>query len=80
MLSRSWLWVGLVAGQAAAATSPATATYAPASFIFRRQESCPANTFRCSQELGEQFADICCASGQTCALDADDEPACCPSG
>ncbi|KAF4997089.1 hypothetical protein FGRMN_4098 [Fusarium graminum] len=52
----------------------------PASVIFKRDDSCPANTFRCSEELGERFRDICCQNGQTCAVDADDEPACCPSG
>lgn len=69
----------------ATATATATATYypayiPPASVIFRRDDSCPANTFRCSEELGERFRDICCQNGQTCAVDADDEPACCPSG
>jgi len=67
------------------ATATATATYypayiPPASVIFKRDDSCPANTFRCSEELGERFRDICCQNGQTCAVDADDEPACCPSG
>ncbi|KAH7274669.1 hypothetical protein FSOLCH5_000456 [Fusarium solani] len=88
MLSRSWMWLGLVAGStsalhlATATAPPATiATYIPAaSLIFRRDDSCPANTFRCSEELGQRFSDICCQNGQTCALDADDQPACCPSG
>ncbi|EKJ68297.1 hypothetical protein NXS19_001702 [Fusarium pseudograminearum] len=69
----------------AIATATSTATYypayiPPASVIFKRDDSCPANTFRCSEELGERFRDICCQNGQTCAVDADDEPACCPSG
>ncbi|KAF4462914.1 hypothetical protein FALBO_10275 [Fusarium albosuccineum] len=83
-LSRSWLWFGLVVGSTSAqliVAAPAAATYIPAaSQIFRRDDSCPANTFQCSEELGEQFSDICCQNGQTCALDADDQPACCPSG
>ncbi|KAM5356346.1 hypothetical protein ACJ41O_002992 [Fusarium nematophilum] len=82
MLSRTWLW--LVAGSSSAqyiADSTATATYIPAaSLLFRRQDSCPSNTFQCSEELGEQFRDICCQNGQSCALDADEQPACCPSG
>ncbi|KAF5675229.1 hypothetical protein FDENT_9822 [Fusarium denticulatum] len=91
MLSYSCIWLGLVAVSTSAQNIPqveaiATAVYAPAyyippaSVIFRRDDSCPANTFRCSEELGERFSDICCQNGQTCAVDADDEPACCPSG
>ncbi|KAF9775232.1 hypothetical protein IL306_006680 [Fusarium sp. DS 682] len=90
MLSYSCFWLGLVAVSTSAQIIPqveaiATALYAPAyippaSVIFRRDDSCPANTFRCSEELGERFRDICCQNGQTCAVDADDEPACCPSG
>ncbi|KAI1065351.1 hypothetical protein LB507_000640 [Fusarium sp. FIESC RH6] len=92
----SYLLLGFVAASTSAqnipevpalatATATATATYypayvPPASVIFKRDDSCPANTFRCSEELGERFRDICCQNGQTCAVDADDEPACCPSG
>ncbi|CCT61931.1 uncharacterized protein FFUJ_01569 [Fusarium fujikuroi IMI 58289] len=91
MFSYSCIWLGLVAVSTSAQNIPqveaiATAVYAPAyyippaSVIFRRDDSCPANTFRCSEELGERFSDICCQNGQTCAVDADNEPACCPSG
>lgn len=44
------------------------------------RDECPANTFRCSEELGAVFSDICCPSGQVCALDNNNSPACCPSG
>ncbi|KAJ4272397.1 hypothetical protein NW762_001110 [Fusarium torreyae] len=93
MLGYSSLWLGLVAVSTAQIIPevPAIATAAyvpayapayipPASVIFRRDDSCPSNTFRCSEELGERFKDICCQNGQTCAVDAEDEPACCPSG
>ncbi|KAF5019260.1 hypothetical protein F66182_8752 [Fusarium sp. NRRL 66182] len=90
MLSYSCLWLGFVAVSTSAQYIPevqalatqihAPAYIPPASVIFKRQDSCPDNTFRCSEELGERFSDICCQNGQTCALDADDEPACCPSG
>ncbi|KAF4968208.1 hypothetical protein FZEAL_10417 [Fusarium zealandicum] len=88
MLNRSWLWLALVAGSTSAhhiapptTTATTTATYVPAaSHIFRRQETCPTNMVQCSEELGEKFNGICCQQGQTCALDADEEPACCPSG
>lgn len=59
--------------QAHRTTDTFAATAAP--LLFGRQQQCPDNTFQC-----EQFSDICCENGQTCALDADNQPACCPSG
>ncbi|KFA59999.1 hypothetical protein S40285_08555 [Stachybotrys chlorohalonatus IBT 40285] len=61
------------------AQSPAVATFLPAAFLFKRQ-SCPSNTFECPTSLGAVFEDICCANGQTCAFDEDNQPACCPAG
>ncbi|KAF7544775.1 hypothetical protein G7Z17_g9684 [Cylindrodendrum hubeiense] len=86
MIRQGWLSLALLAGQlpsaiAAIAVATPTASYIPAaSFLFRRADSCPSNTFQCSDDLGAQFSDVCCQDGQTCALDADDNPACCPSG
>lgn len=40
---------------------------------------CISGTFSCADQ-GSSFSGICCATGQTCALDASNEPACCPSG
>ncbi|KAH8889515.1 hypothetical protein GQ53DRAFT_217716 [Thozetella sp. PMI_491] len=47
--------------------------------LVKRQSGCIANTFSCSN-LGSAFNGICCVNGQTCALDASNSPACCPSG
>ncbi|KAK7416128.1 hypothetical protein QQX98_005456 [Neonectria punicea] len=87
MIRQGWLWMTLLAGQLPLATAiiaeaTPTASYAPAaaSLLFRRADSCPSNTFQCDEDLGEQFSDICCQTGQTCALDSNDNPACCPSG
>ncbi|KAH7017907.1 hypothetical protein EDB80DRAFT_300972 [Ilyonectria destructans] len=92
MIRQGWLSLALLAGRLpsaiavlAVATLTASdvpaASYVPAaSFLFRRADSCPSNTFQCSKDLGAQFSDICCQDGQTCALDADNSPACCPSG
>ncbi|PNY29297.1 Uncharacterized protein TCAP_00796 [Tolypocladium capitatum] len=64
-----------------AANSPAPATYAPAAtvLLFARAQ-CPANTFPCPTSLGAAFNGVCCQDGQVCALDAKNDPACCPSG
>lgn len=53
----------------------------PVEALFARQTSsgCISGTFSCSDQ-GSAFSGICCASGQTCALDARNSPACCPSG
>ncbi|KAH7136643.1 hypothetical protein EDB81DRAFT_88225 [Dactylonectria macrodidyma] len=86
MIRQSWLPLALLAGQlpstmAVIATATSTVSYAPAaSFLFRRADSCPSNTFQCSEDLGAEFSDICCQDGQACALDANNDPACCPSG
>lgn len=42
-------------------------------------DGCISGTFSCADQ-GSAFSGICCASGQTCALDAANSPACCPSG
>lgn len=42
--------------------------------------ACPQGTYQCPSSLGSLFADICCANGQTCALDNNNNPACCPQG
>ncbi|PHH84497.1 hypothetical protein CDD83_1855 [Cordyceps sp. RAO-2017] len=63
------------------AALPAPATFvsaATASLLAREQ--CPANTFQCPSSLGVAFKDVCCLNGQRCALDANNSPACCPSG
>lgn len=58
----------------------AVATYAPAAYLFLKRDECPRDTFQCDPSLGAVFSDICCQNGQTCAFDASDNPACCPSG
>lgn len=64
-----------------AADSPAPATYAPAATaLLLARAQCPANTFPCPTSLGAAFNGVCCQNGQTCALDAKNDPACCPSG
>ncbi|UNI15286.1 hypothetical protein JDV02_001829 [Purpureocillium takamizusanense] len=62
---------------------PALATYAPAAtplYLIARDQQCPVDTLPCPASLGAAFKDICCQKGQTCALDASNSPACCPSG
>lgn len=52
----------------------------PVHELFARQtDGCIAGTNSCANQ-GSAFDGICCAEGQTCALDADNSPACCPSG
>lgn len=52
----------------------------PVQELFARQTNgCIAGTNSCANQ-GSAFNGICCADGQTCALDADNSPACCPSG
>lgn len=86
-MRQGWLGLALFAFQLQSATAfiadaTATATYAPAAthVLLGRADTCPSNTFECSEELGEQFDGICCQDGQSCALDANNSPACCPSG
>ncbi|CAN8099059.1 unnamed protein product [Discula destructiva] len=54
---------------------------APVEALFPRQTSsgCISGTYSCSDQ-GSVFSGICCANGQLCALDAQNSPACCPSG
>ncbi|KUI57256.1 hypothetical protein VP1G_04494 [Cytospora mali] len=54
----------------------------PARALFARATSsggCISGTYSCASE-GSAFDGVCCAEGQTCALDAASSPACCPSG
>ncbi|KAK5987709.1 hypothetical protein PT974_11841 [Cladobotryum mycophilum] len=54
--------------------------YSPVTAILHLRAACPANTYQCPASLGAIFNDICCQNGQTCALDTNSNPACCPSG
>lgn len=47
--------------------------------LARQTDGCISGTNSCASQ-GSAFNGICCADGQTCALDADNSPACCPSG
>lgn len=58
---------------------PAQATVATDYLLLRRNE-CPGGTFQCPASLGPAFSDVCCQNGQQCAVDNNDQPACCPSG
>ncbi|KJZ71200.1 hypothetical protein HIM_09406 [Hirsutella minnesotensis 3608] len=82
MLRLALIAASLRACCASQLTTPAPATYAPATtapaLLARAQ--CPANTFQCPTSLGAAFSDICCQNGQTCAFDANQNPACCPAG
>lgn len=51
-----------------------------ASPLARREQQggCLTNFYSCASQ-GAAFADICCADGQVCSLDADNNPACCPA-
>ncbi|KAH8788444.1 hypothetical protein F5883DRAFT_5389 [Diaporthe sp. PMI_573] len=52
----------------------------PVHELFARQtDGCISGTSSCANQ-GSAFSGICCAEGQRCALDADNSPACCPSG
>jgi len=44
-----------------------------------KRQACLANFFSCANQ-GAAFNSICCQNGQRCALDANNNPACCPSG
>ncbi|KAL2255990.1 hypothetical protein VTK26DRAFT_2381 [Humicola hyalothermophila] len=46
--------------------------------IAKRQECIP-NFYSCADQ-GDAFIGVCCQNGQRCALDADNNPACCPAG
>ena len=62
-----------------AETAAAAAAPVLRSPLKRQTAGCIANTFSCASQ-GAAFANICCANGQVCALDASNQPACCPSG
>ncbi|KAI5462939.1 hypothetical protein BGZ63DRAFT_402292 [Mariannaea sp. PMI_226] len=86
-MRRGWLELTLLVAQLQLATAfipeaTATSTYGSATtaVLVGRADTCPSNTFQCSQDLGEKFNGICCQDGQSCALDSDNNPACCPSG
>ncbi|KAJ6445528.1 Conserved oligomeric Golgi complex subunit 8 [Purpureocillium lavendulum] len=90
MLRRLFAMAALALARSAAATASTQppvvlvlATYAPAATplaLFARDQQCPVDTLPCPTSLGAAFKDICCQNGQTCALDANNAPACCPSG
>jgi hypothetical protein len=42
-----------------------------------KRQTCLDNFFSCADQ-GAAFNGICCQSGQRCALDANNNPACCP--
>ncbi|KAK3695195.1 hypothetical protein B0T22DRAFT_97097 [Podospora appendiculata] len=42
-----------------------------------KRQSCIDNFYSCAS-LGAAFAGVCCQNGQTCSLDANNQPACCP--
>ncbi|OIW34514.1 hypothetical protein CONLIGDRAFT_638868 [Coniochaeta ligniaria NRRL 30616] len=44
----------------------------------RQQQGCLTNFYSCASQ-GAAFANICCANGQVCSLDASNNPACCPA-
>ncbi|KAK1769890.1 hypothetical protein QBC33DRAFT_304040 [Phialemonium atrogriseum] len=46
--------------------------------LARRQGGCLANFYSCADQ-GAAFNNICCQNGQVCRLDANNNPACCPS-
>lgn len=65
--------------------SPAEAqgTVALANFIefapLQRAVSCPGGFFSC-EDRGSAFIGVCCRNGQQCALDGNNQAACCPQG
>lgn len=44
-----------------------------------KRQACLENFYSCANQ-GSEFNGICCQNDQRCALDADDNPACCPIG
>ncbi|KAM4059326.1 hypothetical protein HRG_007816 [Hirsutella rhossiliensis] len=76
-----FLLVAVLAWACTASQAAAPTTYVPAATpALAARAQCPANTFPCPTSLGAAFNDICCQNGQTCALDANNSPACCPAG
>jgi hypothetical protein len=47
--------------------------------VVAKRQACLTNFFSCANQ-GAAFSNICCQNGQKCALDAQNNPACCPSG
>ncbi|KAF4584242.1 hypothetical protein GQ602_005615 [Ophiocordyceps camponoti-floridani] len=73
--------LGLIGSSLALTPSPTpTSALATSTALLVIRAQCPANTFQCPASLGAAFNDVCCQNGQTCALDAHNSPACCPSG
>ncbi|KAK4245638.1 hypothetical protein C7999DRAFT_16178 [Corynascus novoguineensis] len=65
----------------ASATSASMQPFQPvetAATIARRQQSCLADFFSCADQ-GPAFDGTCCQNGQRCALDDNNDPACCPT-
>ncbi len=47
--------------------------------VYRRQQSgCLTNFYSCANQ-GSAFNGVCCEIGQSCALDVNNQPACCPA-
>ncbi|KAL2020176.1 hypothetical protein VTK56DRAFT_8700 [Thermocarpiscus australiensis] len=44
-----------------------------------KRQQCLANFYSCADQ-GAAFNGVCCQNGQRCALDANNNPACCPTG
>ncbi|KAK3989208.1 hypothetical protein QBC44DRAFT_328207 [Cladorrhinum sp. PSN332] len=44
-----------------------------------KRQGCIPNFFSCANQ-GAVFNGVCCANGQTCGLDSNSNPACCPAG
>ncbi|KAL2137063.1 hypothetical protein VTI74DRAFT_9669 [Chaetomium olivicolor] len=44
-----------------------------------KRQACLADFFSCADQ-GAVFNGVCCQNGQRCALDANNQPACCPAG
>jgi hypothetical protein len=42
-----------------------------------KRQACLSNFYSCADQ-GAVFNGICCQNGQRCALDANNNPACCP--
>lgn len=47
--------------------------------VVAKRQACLANFFSCADQ-GAAFNSICCENGQRCALDDNNNPACCPGG
>ena len=45
--------------------------------VIQKRQGCIDNFYSCS-EYGAAFNGVCCQNGQTCRLDSNNNPACCP--